>query len=288
KYYESDKLFFQDNSPAFISHYDAFGRISYAWAAGRRGKALIGIGGGRSHDRFYSNDRADFLDSSPEQTAMDMVQAIGRFQYSTLDNESYPASGSFVKLTAMQTLGKYSHRRDVIDRDTERYSTDQHWFQAEVECEHYIPVGSRFSFGVQADVLVSNRKLLNTYYASIVNAPSFTPSASMEDVFNKAFHANSFAAAGITPVWQPFQRAQVRLSANMFLPFRKILQAADGIGVYHGRWFADPEFAAELDLVYNLPFASVCGYVNYLSFPARNWNVGLSFGLYFTAAKFLR
>ena len=36
------------------------------------------------------------------------------------------------------------------------------------------------------------------------------------------------------------------------------------------------------------PFASICGYVNYLSFPARNWNVGLSFGLYFTASKFLR
>jgi len=37
-----------------------------------------------------------------------------------------------------------------------------------------------------------------------------------------------------------------------------------------------------------LPFASVCGYVNYISYPARNWNVGLSFGLYFTAGQLLR
>lgn len=288
KYYESDKLFFQDNSPAFISHYDAFGRICYAWAAGRRGKASIGVGGGRSHDRFYSNDRANFLDSSPEQTSMDLVQAIGRFELSTLDNVSYPSAGSFLKFTAMQTLGKYNHRRDVIGRATERYAANQHWFQAELEMKHYIPVGSRFSFGVQADVLVSNRKLLNTYYASIVNAPAFTPSVSMQDVFNKAFHANSFAAIGVTPVWIPFQRAQVRLSADLFLPFRKIVQGADGVGVYQGGWFADPEFAAELDLVYNLPFASIWGYVNYLSYPARNWNVGLSFGLYFTASKFLR
>ena len=79
KYYENDKLFFQDNSPAFISHYDAFGRIGYEWAVGRRGKAMIGVGGGRSHDRFYSNDRVDFTESSPEQTAMDLAQAIGRF-----------------------------------------------------------------------------------------------------------------------------------------------------------------------------------------------------------------
>ncbi len=110
----------------------------------------------------------------------------------------------------------------------------------------------------------------------------------MEDVFNKAFHANSFAAVGVTPVWRPFQRAQVRLCAHMFMPFKKIEQAADGFGVYYGEWLQDPEFAAELDLVYNLPFASVCGYVNYLSYPARNWHVGLSFGLYFTASRFLR
>lgn len=288
KYYENDKLFFQDNSPAFISHYDAFGRIGYEWAVGRRGKAMIGVGGGRSHDRFYSNDRVDFTESSPEQTAMDLAQAIGRFEYNTLDNACYPVSGTMVRFTAMQTLGKYSHRRDVIGGTLERSSAEQHWFQAEADVEHYISCGSKFSLGLQADVLVSNRKLLNTYYASIVNAPSFTPSVSMEDVFNKAFHANSFAAVGVTPVWRPFQRAQVRLSAHMFMPFKKIEQAADGFGVYYGEWLQNPEFAAELDLVYNLPFASVCGYVNYLSYPARNWHVGLSFGLYFTASRFLR
>ena len=110
----------------------------------------------------------------------------------------------------------------------------------------------------------------------------------MEDGFNKAFHANSFAAIGVTPIWRPFQRAQVRLSGHMFMPFRSIEQEGETTGVHYGRWFSNPEFAAELDLVYNLPFASICGYVNYLSFPARNWNVGLSFGLYFTASKFLR
>lgn len=290
RYYETDKLFFEDNSPAFISHYEAFGRLDYAWAVGRRGKAMIGVGGGCSENKFYSNDRANFLDSSPEETKMNLGQAIGRFEYSTLDNPSYPASGTFIKVTAMQTLGKYHHQRKfhVKDKVPERYSTDQHWFQAEAVASHYFPLGNHFSIGLQGDVLVSNRKLLNTYYASIVNAPSYTPSVSMEDVFNKAFHANSFAAIGVTPIWRPFQRAQVRLSGHMFMPFRSIEQEGETTGVHYGRWFSNPEFAAELDLVYNLPFASICGYVNYLSFPARNWNVGLSFGLYFTASKFLR
>ena len=80
----------------------------------------------------------------------------------------------------------------------------------------------------------------------------------------------------------------MRLSGNVFFPFREICQNDDGLGAHYGDWFANPQFIAELSLVYNLPFASVCGYANYLSSPANNWNVGLSFGLYFTASKFLR
>ncbi len=135
---------------------------------------------------------------------------------------------------------------------------------------------------------MSTRKLLNSYYASLVNAPEFAPTPATSGVFNKRFHANSFAAVGLVPIWQPFSRAQVRLSANLFMPFRRIEMDPDTGGARLGQWFRNPEFIGELDIVYNLPFASVCGYLNYLSYPARNWNVGLSFGLFFRAPRFLR
>ena len=67
KYYENDKLFFQDNSPAFISHYDAFGRIGYEWAVGRRGKAMIGVGGA-----------AAMTDSIPTTGWISRSQALSR------------------------------------------------------------------------------------------------------------------------------------------------------------------------------------------------------------------
>ena len=150
-------------------------------------------------------------------------------------------------------------------------------------------MGRNFSLGLNADVMLSSRGLLNTYYASLVNAPAYTPTAATSNVFNKRFRANSFVAAGVTPIWMPVKNAQVRLTANMFLPVRRIEQASAGAAApAWGGWFRNPEFIGELDVVYNLPFASVCGYVNYISYPARNWNVGLSFGLYFTAGQLLR
>lgn len=289
KYYETDKLFFEDNSPAFVSRHEAFARLSYGWAIGRRGKASIGVGGGMQRNRFYANDRGVFTEAGREQTKMKLLQAIFRLEYNTLDNNSYPTSGTHIDLTGLQTLGHYDYTYDGIDpSERSTLGKEQHWFQAEFKGARYLPLGSKFSLGGSVDVLVSNRKLLNSYYASLVNAPAFTPTVALEDVFNKAFHANSFAAVGLTPIWKPFQRAQVRLSAFAFTPFRKILPAIDGYGARHGDWFADPEFIGELDLVYNLPFASVTGYVNYLSSPSGSWNAGIAFGLYFTADTFLR
>lgn len=288
KYYESDRLFFQDNSPSFISDYEGFARLNFAWAMGRRSSAQIGVGGGYARNRYYTDGSEEFQSSNAEETRMKLFEAVARFEYSTLNEASYPTEGSFLNLSAFQTLGKYQHQIKLADGNNPTTDINQHWGQVELRVANYFPMGSKFAFGVNADVLASNRKLLNTYYASIINAPSFTPSASMEDVFNLAYHANSFVDVGIVPIWKPINNAQVRVTANMFMPFQKIEQNEFDNGAHYGAWFSNPEFTAELDLIYTLPFASICGYVNWLSYPADNWNVGLSFGLYFTASKFLR
>ncbi len=289
KYYENDKLFYEDNSPTFITHHEGFGRLIYGWAVGRRGKASVAVGGGVTKDRFYANDRGDFTEAGRERTTMRLGQAVGRLEFDALDTRSFPSEGYALKLTAMENVGTYFYRQHDFDEAAERYEKDIHWFQAELQVEKYFAAGSRFSLGLSADVLVSTRRLLNTYYASLVNAPAFTPTPATDLSFNKAFRANSFVAAGVTPIWKPLSRAQVRLGGYLFLPFRRIEEdPATLLGARQGRWFSNPEFVGELDLVYNLPFASICGYANYLTYPARNWHVGLSFGLYFNATSFLR
>lgn len=286
RFFENDKLFYEDNSPAFISRLEGFGRLSYSWAVGRRGKASIGIGGGTLRNKFYPNNSPDFSEPRREMTTMDLAQAVGQLELNSLDNISYPSAGGFLSLSVIQTLGRYTHNYTINEPVTVK--KDQHWLQAELKADRYYAIGNKFSLGTSLDLLVSNRRLLDSYYSAVVNAPSFTPTPALEDVFNQAFHANSFLAAGITPIWKPIQRAQVRLNANLFLPFRKFIMNGDATGVSYGKWFSDPEFVGELDLIYNLPFASVCGYVNYLSYPGNNWGAGISFGLFFTASKFLR
>ncbi len=288
KFYESDKLFYEDNSPAFITRHEDFARLRYGWAVGRSGKASIGVGGGQSRDYFYSSENGDFSSTERQRILYNLGEAIGRLEFDNLDNQLYPADGYDLHLSVLQTLGKYHFSLSTPGEELRLTDGNAHWLQAEFNGSAYFPISNSFSFGTSWDVLVSNRKLLDTYYASIVNAPGFTPTPSTTSVFNKRFRANSFIAVGIVPVWSPLSRAQVRLSASVFMPFRRIELDEPTGGAYYGKWFRNPEVITELDLVYNLPFASICGYVNYLSYPARNWNVGLSFGFYMQAPKFLR
>lgn len=289
KFYESDKLFYQDNSPAFITTYNAFGRLYYGWALGSKGKIQIGVGGGQERHNFYTSDRGDFSSSDKVRTNTNIAQALLRLEYNTLDNQSYPSAGYCVKTTVIGAIGKYHYRELTGQNSGMTYDDDARWIQGELKADYYMPLANRFTLGLGADVMLSTRGLLNTYYASLVNAPAYAPTPATLNIFNKRFRANSFVAAGVTPIWMPVKNAQVRLTANVFLPVRRIEQSApDNLAPRWGGWFRNPEFVGELDLVYNLPFASVCGYVNYLTYPARNWNVGLSFGLYFTAGKLLR
>lgn len=288
KFYESDKLFYQDNSPAFISQYEGFVRLQYGWAVTRAGKAFFGIGGGQLKDRFYATDHGDFSKSGNEETRQNLAQAIGCFEVNNLNNRNFASEGKLFRFTAMQVLGRYHYKGNGLNNQPEEKNKSANWFQAEAAGEFYIPLNDNFTLGATGDLLVSNRKLLNTYYASLVNAPDFAPTPATTTVFNKAFRANSFVALGVVPIWQPLSGAQVRLSANAFMPFRQIQQEGETNKARYGKWFRNPEFICELDLVYNLPFASICGYVNYLSYPSGNWNFGLSFGLFFKANRFLR
>ena len=55
-----------------------------------------------------------------------------------------------------------------------------------------------------------------------------------------------------------------------------------------GAWFRNPEVFGEVDIAYTLPFATVSGYVNYATSRGTPWSVGITFGTFILAPKFLR
>lgn len=284
KFYDDDYMFYETRVPTFIIGKQFFGRISWATEAGYLGKFDIGVGYGHLDDSYYREYRSREYVFGRYHSIQNLAQVYAAYSSSTLDDINFPTTGNDYLMAVKGFTGKH------ILRDSEKMTVDEsspQWLQAEVRTRNYLPIGRHWSFGIEGDVMLSTHKLYNSYNASIIAAPNFAPTPASNNTFNPAFRANSFIAAGVVPVYRYNDNLSARVLCSAFMPLRKILELPDGSAAY-GRWFSHPEFYGEADITYKFPFATLSAYLNYSSFPARNWNVGLSFGIYLHAPNFLR
>lgn len=282
-YNETEKLFYEFDSPDFIRRSEVFGRMAYSIGPRLRSRVDVWLGYGHLTDRYFADLRATDDNSEKDRGVFNLGQIAARWEKNTLDNTIAPTAGTRLKGTAMGVAGRY-HFTD--GHTGTRDSKDVNWIQADLSALHYIPLGRRFALGIEGRALLSTRKLLPTYQASIVSAPASLPTPSSHNVFNHALRANSFLSADLQPIWKVSSTFQLRADLHGFLPMRKILPAYEGPGARYGRWLHDPEFFGELRGQLNLPFGTVSAYANYAT-GGTGWNFGLSIGTFILAPKFL-
>lgn len=283
KYYENEKLFFRDTEPTFITKHNYFGKLSWAMAAGRKGEVEVGVGGARLYNSFFSSNTPESYEAGRDRLAQNIMQAFVAYRSSTLDYTNYPTAGAEYSAVAAGVTGKaFLHRAMPGARQTD---TPESWLQLTLKARRYFGLHRKWALGLEGHAVGSTRPLLPDYYSAISAAPAFSPTPASDNMFDPGLRANSFVAVGAVPVYRYNERLSARLSANGYMPLRRIHSAADGSARY-GRWFGNMEFFGELDVVYRLPFAAVCAYANYSS-SQRRFNVGLSLGVYINAPSFL-
>lgn len=288
KFYESDMLFYSDELPSFIINYDNHLRLYYAMALGRRSKLDFSMGYGILKDRFYQSNVIDFTSAKQDKTSYKLGLLRLAVERNSLNHPSYPTNGSKQAITISGLSGKYTFKPapdNYIEIPNE--SRNLTWAQVELDMENYFPLCNKFILGTKLNAIASTKKLVDNYTANIVQAPAFCPTPATKNYFNPEFRANSYLAGGIIPLVKISDNFQFRTEFYAFAPFRKITENNNLKAVY-GKWFNSLSYMGEAAIVYNLSFASFSIYGNYLSFPSRNWNFGVSFGYLFTAPKFLR
>ena len=285
KFYESDMLFYEDELPTFIINNDRYARLNFGCAIGRRSRLTVGLGYGYLHDRFYQSNVVDYSAVGQDNAYYKLWQARASFERNSLNHEIYPTNGSRLRLTAIGVKGE-SEYSPWTNSDPAVFGDDA-WIQGELQWDKYANLHHHFSLGFRADVVASTRPLMSNYTATIVQATAFTPTPATANYFNPDFRSNSFVAGGVVPIWKVMDNLQLRTEFYAFVPFRRIEENENHSPKY-GKWFNHISYMGEAAVVYNFPFASLSIYGNYLSYPSRNWNFGISFGLFFTAQRFLR
>ncbi|MBD5341101.1 MAG: patatin-like phospholipase family protein [Bacteroides sp.] len=285
KYYDSQLLFYENSTPTFITETENYIRASYEWAMGKRIKGSVGLAYGYMSDSYYPTNITDYQNSSKDKTQYQLGVARVGVESNCLNDQLYPSQGYHWK--AFATLS-YESSRYVPNGDKTLRTPYTPEFRGALEgyWKDFFPLSKHVRLGLMANARGTLQHLTQNYTASLIHAAAFAPTPSTQNYFNEAFRSDNYVAAGLIPVWNPVGKLQLRGDFYAYSPIRNLVPA--GATARYSGWFRRAEFIGEVAAVYNFPFASLSIYGNYLSYPARNWNFGINFGLLFSAPKLLR
>ncbi|MCM1504311.1 MAG: patatin-like phospholipase family protein [Muribaculum sp.] len=291
---ENSRLFNYD-AEAVVTSSQAFAKFTYGMEAGRTGKLDLTLGGGRLANRFYNGltqIEAEEYGKSRLVHHLGILQAS--FDDNTLDNRTAPLSGHQFTSTLSGVAGNATYLPLGHDSDGDSRSHPA-WVQFNLNYRKFWRINPTFSFGLNARIAASSQKLLDTYGATMVMLPAFHPTPSSYDRFYPELRAPQFATIGIEPVWSITRMLQLRGQFHCFMPFRQVLPDIQAkadipgtdIKARYGDWFSSRKFFTEIDATYTLPFAQISAFVNYANTSSHRWNVGISFGLFLLAPRFI-
>lgn len=285
KFYDSQMLFYESPSPTFITEVDNFLRVSYERAFGKKARGFARAGYGYMSDSYYPTNVTDYARTSKDKTQYHIGVLQFGAESNMLNDNLYPNAGYEWRGVLSMSLesSRYTPQGDKSLRG--KYH-GRGRIAAEGLWRKFFRVHRKFSLGVMANAMGTLQQLKQDYTATLIHAAAFAPTPSTENYFNEAFRSDNYVAAGVIPVWNPIGKLQLRGDFYLYSPIRNL--RADGDRARYDGWFRKAEFIGEVAAVYNFNFASLSIYGNYLSYPAKNWNIGINFGLLFRAPRLLR
>lgn len=276
-YYKKDKLFSKNDKPSFNSKDERFVKLMVALPFLANKRAEISIGYGKLQDNYFQSSVINFDKDRSDRSTYNLLGGAIGFYGSTLNARQYATKGYFEKLVAQVFSGK---EKFIPGNPTETSVTTkerQSWLQISYMKYAYHTMSPKFTLGWMAEMLYSSKNFSENYTATMLQAADFSPTPHSKLMYNEAFRANQFLAAGIKPIFVFNDMFQFRSEFYGFVPIFPIKKNALNKG-YYGKAFSRFEYIGEISVICQLPFGAISAYVNHYSSPKKEWNVGLTLG----------
>lgn len=276
-YYKKDKLFSKNDKPSFNSKDERFVKLMVALPFLANKRAEISIGYGKLQDNYFQSNVINFDKDRSDRSTYNLLGGAIGFYGSTLNARQYATKGYFEKLVAQVFTGK---EKFIPGNPTETSFTTkdrQSWLQISYMKYAYHTMAPKFTLGWMAEMLYSSKNFSENYAATMLQAADFSPTPHSKIMYNEAFRANQFLAAGIKPIFVFNDMFQVRSELYGFMPIFPIKKNALN-KAYYGKAFSRFEYLGEISVICQLPFGAISAYVNHYSSPKKEWNVGLTLG----------
>ena len=279
-YYKKDKLFSKNDRPSFNSKDERFVKLMCALPFLANKRAEFGFGYGVLTDNYYQSTTIDFTKDRADKSTHKLLGGSIGFYGSTTDSRQYATRGYHESLIAQVFTGHEWFNPGTPSEDGSSKAVEkkhQAWLQISYMKDAYHRLSPLFTLGWMTELLYSSRNFSENYTATMMQAGEFAPTPHSQIMYNEAFRANQFIAAGIKPIFVFNDMFHLRTEFYGFAPIFPIKRNENN-HAYYGKAFSEFQYMGEVSLVCKLSFGAVSAYVNHYSSPKGEWNVGLTLG----------
>lgn len=277
-YFKKDKLFSKTDRPSFNSKDERFMKFMVALPFLANKRAEFSVGYGKLEDNYFQSNIIDFDKDHSDRSQYKLWGGSIGFYGSTFNTRQYATKGYFEKLVAQIFAGEEKYiPGNPSPTEKRSVKEDQSWLQISYMKEVYHSMSPKFTLGWLAEALYSSKNFSENYTATMMQAGEFTPTPHSKLIYNQAFRANQYMAAGIKPIFVLNDMFQFRTEFYGFMPIFPIERNALN-KAYYGKTFSNFEYMGEVSIICHLPFGAISAYVNHYSSPKKEWNVGLTIG----------
>lgn len=276
-YFRKNKFFSKNDTPSFNSKDERFLKLLVALPFLTNKRAEFSFGIGRLQDNYYQSTVIDFDRDRSDRNIYHLLGGAIGFYGSTLNARQYATHGYYEKLVAQVFTGKEKYVPGNGGNDNATRKEQQSWLQISYMKEAYHRMGDKFRLGWMAEAVYSSKNFSENYTATMMQACEFSPTPHSKLMYNEAFRANQYMAAGIKPIYVFNDLFHLRTEFYGFVPIFPIRKNSSN-GAYYGKAFSDFHYIGEVSVVCQLPFGAITAYVNHYSSPKKEWNVGLTIG----------
>ncbi|HET9570080.1 MAG TPA: patatin-like phospholipase family protein [Bacteroidales bacterium] len=285
-YFQDEKLFYQNSLPAFVNQLETFLKFRYGFPLHKNGKVEWSLGGAYMLDTYVQNQLSSVTSNSYDKSMYGFGSFTMRYEQNTLDNKQYATSGKRAFAIGQFISGIERYQYGDTTNHIVKAANSLNYFQFSGGYEFYHPISNQFILGAKGEFLFNNKRILDNYTSSIIQAPAFTPTPHSMTSFNEAFRSNQYVGVGILPIWNIRPSLSLRGEFYGFFPIQTLYDGPNGLAFKESSW-SHVQNLSEVALVYRLPITNISMYLNRYSFPKGNWNFGVNLGFLLFPKKFI-
>ena len=262
-YYSTTTEFvFEDVRPPYIIENETNFRIEAGIPVNNRGKLTFGGSYSKTRDGYYLTEAIKASDT-PDHTTFNALAATSSIQTNSFNDKQYPTEG----LSSCLSLNYISGNEKNVPGTTSNYSSIQqfkhNYYLLKGSYDRYFKINKRFTIGLLAEGVYSNKKPFSNYISTIISAPSFNPNPYSKTLFLNDFHANKYVASGFKGIINLSGQLHFRAEVYGFAPVNDIIESNNYTAIYTKENFQTIRFMGSGALVFQSGLGPISLSVNY-------------------------